>query len=66
MCIRDRRSTPLAPAVRLRTDEGEEHSLGDAPVEVSGSRAALLGWLARGLTEGVRCDGPLPTLPSGG
>lgn len=60
------RSAPLAPAVRLRTDEGEEHSLGDAPVEVSGSRAALLGWLARGLTEGVRCDGPLPTLPSGG
>jgi maleylpyruvate isomerase len=60
------RSAPLAPAVRLRTDEGEDHTLGEASVQVSGSRAALLGWLARGLTEGVRCDGPLPTLPSGG
>lgn len=59
-------ATPLAPAVRLRTDEGEDHVLGEDPVEVRGSRAALLGWLARGLTEGLRCDGPLPTLPSGG
>ncbi len=55
---------PLAPSLVLRTDEGDEHVVADGLVTVSGSRAALLGWLARGLTEGVRCDGPLPALPS--
>ena len=43
-------------------------STGDRPVHtVRGTRAALLGWTTRGLTDGVTCDdGDLPTLPSGG
>lgn len=64
--VRMLRSAPLAPEVELRTDEGDSFDLAGHTAYVSGSRAALLGWLARGLTAGVRCDGPLPTLPSGG
>ena len=53
-----------APDVTLRTTEGDEWSLGLGTASVSGSRAALLGWLARGLTTGVAGD-PLPHLPKG-
>ncbi len=58
-----RRSDP--PRLTLRSDEGDTSTLGDGTAYVTGSRAALLGWLARGLTDGVTCDGPLPTLPRG-
>ncbi|MBK6442593.1 MAG: maleylpyruvate isomerase family mycothiol-dependent enzyme [Dermatophilaceae bacterium] len=58
-----RRSHP--PALTLRSDEGDTHTVGDGTAYVTGSRAALLGWLARGLADGVSCDGPLPTLPKG-
>lgn len=61
---------PGAPPMILRTDEGDEYVVGDIALAgdrtayVSGSRAALLGWLARGLTEGLSSDTtPLPTLP---
>ncbi len=64
--IRRLREAPLAPEIELSTDEGDSFELPGHTAYVSGSRAALLGWLARGLTEGVRCDGPLPSLPSGG
>ncbi|WP_392541991.1 maleylpyruvate isomerase family mycothiol-dependent enzyme [Oryzobacter telluris] len=53
-----------APDVTLRTTEGDEWSVGVGSTEVRGTRAALLGWLARGLTEGVAAD-QLPTLPAG-
>ena len=53
-----------APDVTLRTTEGDEWSVGVGSTEVRGTRAALLGWLARGLTEGVAAD-QLPTLPPG-
>jgi maleylpyruvate isomerase len=33
---------------------------------VAGPRAAVLLWLARGRTDGVSFDGPVPTLPFGG
>jgi len=52
------------PSVTIRTDEGDAWSIGDGRPTVSGSRAAVLGWLTRGLTEGV--VGDLPTLPFGG
>jgi maleylpyruvate isomerase len=55
-----------APDVRLRTDEGDEHVLGAGTTRVSGPRAGVLLWLARGRTDGVVVDGPLPTLPFGG
>lgn len=53
-----------APDVTLRSTEGEEWSVGMGTTEVTGDRAALLGWLARGLTDGVSAD-PLPRLPAG-
>jgi maleylpyruvate isomerase len=33
---------------------------------VTGSRAGLLLWLARGRTDAVTADGPLPALPAWG
>ncbi|MBM6399512.1 maleylpyruvate isomerase family mycothiol-dependent enzyme [Phycicoccus sonneratiae] len=53
-----------APDVTLRSSEGDEWTVGVGTAEVSGDRAALLGWLARGLTDGVTAD-PLPRLPAG-
>lgn len=56
-------------AVRLLTDEGDDlvTAAGGGPtVTLRGSRAALLGWATRGLTDGVATDGDLPTLPFGG
>lgn len=58
-----------APPMILRTTDGVDYVVGDIEVAgdqtayISGSRAALLGWLARGLTDGVTCDSPLPQLP---
>lgn len=53
-----------APDATLRTTEGDEWTLGEGTVAVGGDRAALLGWLARGLTHGVSAD-PLPRRPAG-
>jgi len=64
--IRLLRATALAPEIELEADDGGSWPLAGHTAYVSGSRAALLGWLARGLTSGVRSDGPLPTLPAGG
>ncbi len=58
-----RRCDP-APDLTIRTAEGDEWTVGLGSTEVSGGRAAVLGWLARGLTEGVAAD-PLPQLPEG-
>jgi maleylpyruvate isomerase len=58
-----RRCDP-APDLTLRTTEGDEWTIGLGTVPVSGDRAAVLGWLARGLTDGVSGD-PLPQLPEG-
>lgn len=61
---------PQAPSMLLRSDEGEEFAVGGSsaqrpgPVTVQGSRAALLAWLARGVTANVRAEVPLPNLPS--
>ena len=56
-------------AVRLVSDEGDDlvtSEAGGPVVTLRGSRAALLGWTTRGLTDGVAADGDLPTLPFGG
>ena len=55
-----------APSVRLRSDEGDEWSIGDGEQEVTGSNAALLLWLARGDGSGVSSSVPLPELPAWG
>ncbi|HSU73507.1 MAG TPA: maleylpyruvate isomerase family mycothiol-dependent enzyme [Terrabacter sp.] len=54
------------PSLRVRTDEGDEHTVGDGTTLVTGPGAHVLAWLARGTTEGVHFDGPVPTLPFGG
>ncbi|WP_295693905.1 maleylpyruvate isomerase family mycothiol-dependent enzyme [Lapillicoccus sp.] len=59
---------PGSPSFTVTTDEGDEVVAGDHPAYViGGGRAAVLGWIARGLTEGVSSDtGTLPTLGFGG
>ncbi|GGL24672.1 maleylpyruvate isomerase family mycothiol-dependent enzyme [Phycicoccus endophyticus] len=52
------------PDVTIRTTEGEQWSVGLGSVEVTGDRVGVLGWLARGVTEGVS-GSPLPRLPEG-
>lgn len=52
------------PDLTLRTTEGEEWVVGAGTASVVGTAAGLLGWLARGLTDGVSGD-PLPDLPEG-
>lgn len=58
-----RRCDP-APDLTIRTTEGDEWSVGLGTTTVSGDRASVLAWLARGLTDGVSAD-PLPHLPEG-
>jgi maleylpyruvate isomerase len=54
------------PSLRIVTDEGDEHVVGGGATRVTGPGAQVLMWLARGRTDGVRFDGPVPTLPFGG
>ncbi|MGO4598496.1 maleylpyruvate isomerase family mycothiol-dependent enzyme [Terrabacter sp. 2RAF25] len=54
------------PSLRIATTEGDAYVVGDGATTVSGSRAAVLMWLARGHTDEVDFDGPVPTLPFGG
>ncbi len=62
--VRRLRANPEAPSMTVRTGEGDAWSIGDGQPTVSGSRVAVLGWLARGQTAGL--VGDLPTLPFGG
>jgi len=54
------------PSLHVVTAEGDEHVVGDGATRVTGSAADVLLWLARGHTDGVTFDGPVPTLPFGG
>jgi maleylpyruvate isomerase len=62
--VRRLRSSEVVPDLTLRTTEGEDWTVGAGTVSVVGTAAGLLGWLARGLTDGVSGD-PLPDLPEG-
>ena len=53
-------------SVHVTTTEGDDHMVGEGATRVSGARADVLMWLARGRTDGVTFDGPVPTLPFGG
>lgn len=55
----------LSPGLHVSTSEGDDHVLGDGATRVTGTRAAVLAWLARGQTVGIRADGPLPPIPPG-
>jgi len=59
-------SSTGAPGLVLRTTEGDEWSIGDGSAKVTGSRPAVLLWLARGITTGLDEHSSLPTLPHGG
>lgn len=50
--------------VRLITDEGEDLVLGEGETTLRGGRDALLAWLARGQTDGVRGDPPVRPDPA--
>jgi maleylpyruvate isomerase len=52
------------PGVTLVTDEGETFTIGDGSTTLKGGRDALLGWVTRGMTDGVRADGEIPTPPT--
>lgn len=62
--VRRLRLQPDTPSMTIRTDEGDAWTIGDGEPTVSGTRQAVLAWLARGLTDGL--VGDLPTLPFGG
>jgi maleylpyruvate isomerase len=56
-----------APAFRIRTDEGDHFEAGEGGPLVTGTRGAVLLWLARQRPDGVSAgDAPLPELPKGG
>lgn len=59
------RKHPESPALALTTEEGDSYVVGDGTIEVTGSRAGLLAWLARGQTGDVHSAGPLPAIPAG-
>ncbi len=56
---------PDAPGLMIRTAEGDAHTVGDGATQVTGTRADVLAWLARGQTGGVRADTALPEIPAG-
>ncbi|MFI7481746.1 maleylpyruvate isomerase family mycothiol-dependent enzyme [Kocuria sp. M1R5S2] len=53
-----------APGMTLVTEERDEWVIGDGALRVESDREGLLEWLARGESENVEADGPLPQLPS--
>lgn len=51
------------PGLQIETDEGESYTIGDGATTLRGGRDAVLGWLTRGLTHGLRVEGDLPERP---
>ena len=62
--VRRLRAAAPPPDLTLRTPDGDEWTVGVGTASVVGERGALLGWLGRGLTDGLSGD-PLPRLPEG-
>lgn len=52
-----------SPGMTLVTEERDEWVIGDGSLRVVSDREGLLEWLARGDTEHIDVDGPLPVLP---
>ena len=51
------------PGLQIETDEGESYTVGDGSTTMKGGRDAILGWITRGVTHGVRIDGEFPERP---
>jgi maleylpyruvate isomerase len=62
--VRRLRSSEVVPDLTLRATDGGEWTVGIGTASVTGTQASLLGWLARGLHDGVSGD-PLPLLARG-
>ncbi|OYO10572.1 mycothiol-dependent maleylpyruvate isomerase [Enemella evansiae] len=65
LCVGMSSGKDWGSGVRLITDEGEDLVLGAGETTLRGGRDALLAWLARGQTDGVRGEPPArpdPTL----
>ena len=62
--LKRQRGAEVAPSLTIRTDEGDDWSLGEGTSHVTGSRAGVLTWLARQDPSGVRSD-DLPDLTRG-
>ncbi|HSN34892.1 MAG TPA: maleylpyruvate isomerase family mycothiol-dependent enzyme [Arthrobacter sp.] len=52
------------PGMTLVTEERDQWVIGDGALRITSDREGMLEWLARGDTEKVQADGPLPSLPS--
>lgn len=52
------------PGMTLVTEERDQWVIGDGALRITSDREGMLEWLARGDTENVEADGPLPSLPS--
>lgn len=53
-----------APGLTLVTEERDEWVIGEGALRVESDREGMLSWLARGETDGVDADEPLPALPA--
>ncbi|WP_353953669.1 maleylpyruvate isomerase family mycothiol-dependent enzyme [Knoellia sp. S7-12] len=62
--VKRQRAASTAPSLTIRSDEGDDWSIGDGDVHVSGSRGGILRWLARQDASGVRGDA-IPDLTAG-
>lgn len=51
------------PGLQIETDEGESYTVGSGGPTLKGGRDAVLGWITRGTTDGLRVDGELPERP---
>lgn len=51
------------PGLTIETDEGESFTVGDGATTLRGGRDAILGWITRGHTDGLRVEGDLPERP---
>lgn len=66
------RAASDADPLELETEEGSTYVIAPVgperptAVRVTGSRAAMLLWLARGIERGLASNAPLPDLPNGG
>lgn len=60
-------SSDGAPGLAIRTDQGDDWTLGGGGATIAGSRWGVLYWLARGRTDGLKEPAAsLPALPFGG
>lgn len=62
--LKRQQRTAAPPSLKLRSDEGDLWSTGAGDAYVTGSRAAILRWLARQDASGVRAD-TVPELTAG-